>query len=227
LETANIYDNGAIEMNPCPTETRKAFLAGAMDKHAYSKAMHHHHSLLFDYADQRMMTVNYRTTTPAILAVFEKSSSDQPAATWNPGLTTPSGSERYIAKSAEADRQIHAALLADEQTPVMVWGTGAHTLRLLETSQLGEARITAFIDSNARYHDEHLRGAPILAPEAVRRQFNRTPLRSAKRSELPRWLGSWSLRQARPAGRLQDSPRQYDRGFLSGGSAPKRPVVLP
>ena len=38
-------------MNGCPTETRKAFLAGAMDKHAYSKAMHQHHSLLHDYAE--------------------------------------------------------------------------------------------------------------------------------------------------------------------------------
>jgi FkbM family methyltransferase len=50
LEAENIYDNGENEMNEYPTETRNAFLAGAMDKHAYSKAMHHHHSLLFDYA---------------------------------------------------------------------------------------------------------------------------------------------------------------------------------
>ena len=117
-----------------------------------------------------MITVNYRTTTPAILAVFKKLSGDQPAATRNPDSTTSSALERYIAKSADADRQIHAAisLLADEQTPVMVWGTGAHTLRLLETSRLGEARITAFIDSNARYQDKQLRGVPILAPDAVR-----------------------------------------------------------
>ena len=120
--------------------------------------------------EQRMMTVNYRTTTPVILAVFERLSGDQPAATWTPDRTTPSGLERYIAKSAEADRQVHAAIsrLADEKIPVMVWGTGAHTLRLLESSRLGEVRITAFIDSNARYQDKPLRGAPILAPEAVR-----------------------------------------------------------
>jgi SAM-dependent methyltransferase len=121
------------------------------------------------FCDQRMITVNYRTTTPAILAVFEKLSGDQSPATWNPDLTTPSALERYVAKSADADRQIHAAisLLADEQTSVMVWGTGAHTLRLLESSRLGEARITAFIDSNARYQDKQLRGVPILAPDAV------------------------------------------------------------
>ena len=116
------------------------------------------------FCDQRMITVNYRTTTPAILAVFKKLSGDQPAATRNPDSTTSSALERYIVKSADADRQIHAAisLLADEQTPVLVWGTGAHTLRLLETSRLGEARITAFIDSNARYQDRQLRGVPIL-----------------------------------------------------------------
>jgi FkbM family methyltransferase len=37
-------------MNQCPTQTRNAFLAGDMDKHAYSKAMQQYHSLLFDYA---------------------------------------------------------------------------------------------------------------------------------------------------------------------------------
>ena len=133
-------------------------------------------NLLNDYgfrrlsSEQRMMTVNWRTTTPVILAVFEKSSEDQPAATLEPDQSTPTGLERYIAKSAEADRQIHDAisLLADEQIPIMVWGTGAHTLRLLETSRLGEAHITAFIDSNARYQDKQLSGAPILAPDAVR-----------------------------------------------------------
>ena len=120
--------------------------------------------------DQRIMTANYRNTTPVILAVFEKISGDQTNGSWSPDITTSVGLERFIAKSVEADRQIHAAisLLADEQTPIMVWGTGAHTLRLLETSRLSEARITAFIDSNVRYQDKHLRGVPILAPDAMR-----------------------------------------------------------
>ncbi len=122
------------------------------------------------FSEQRMMTVNVRTTTPVILAVFEKSSGGQLPATWNVDAETPASLERYVAKSANIDRQIHTAisLLADEQTPIMVWGTGAHTLRLLESSRLGEARITAFIDSNVRYQGKELRGAPILAPEAVR-----------------------------------------------------------
>ena len=102
--------------------------------------------------------------------MFEKISGDQTSDSWSPDITTSAGLERFIAKSVEADRQIHAAisLLADEQTPVMVWGSGAHTLRLLETSRLGEVRITAFIDSNVRYQDKHLRGVPILAPDAMR-----------------------------------------------------------
>src|SRR5664279_4194571 len=38
-------------MNRCPTQTRNAFLAGAMNKYEYSKEMHQYHSLLFDYAE--------------------------------------------------------------------------------------------------------------------------------------------------------------------------------
>ena len=53
---------------------------------------------------------------------------------------------------------------ADSQVPLAVWGTGTHTLRLLETSKLGSARIVAFIDSNARYKGKQLRGIPIITP---------------------------------------------------------------
>jgi SAM-dependent methyltransferase len=121
-------------------------------------------------SEQRKITVNYRTATPVILVVFERFSGNHPSSTRSPDWRTPAGLERYIAKSTAADQQIQTSisLLADDQTPVMVWGTGAHTLRLLQTSRLGEARITAFIDSNARYQDKQLRGVPILAPDAVR-----------------------------------------------------------
>ena len=121
------------------------------------------------FCDQRMMAVNYRTATPVILAVFEKLPDDHATVAVKHDTRSSDGLERYVAKSLEDDKIIQSAidLLAEEQTPFMVWGIGAHTLRLLETSRLGDACITAFIDSNVRLQDKQLRGVPILAPDAV------------------------------------------------------------
>jgi FlaA1/EpsC-like NDP-sugar epimerase len=54
--------------------------------------------------------------------------------------------------------------LADAARPLAVWGVGTHTLRLLETSRLPEARIVAYLDSNANYQGKQLAGVPVLAP---------------------------------------------------------------
>lgn len=80
------------------------------------------------------------------------------------------GLERYIA-SCEADEDaLHRKLraLVDSGRSLLVWGVGTHTTRLLATSPLAEAPITAFLESNARYHGKTLHGRPILAPEALR-----------------------------------------------------------
>jgi SAM-dependent methyltransferase len=55
-------------------------------------------------------------------------------------------------------------VLASKGERLFVWGTGTHTLHLLQTSRLGECRIDAFIDSNPHYAGATLAGRPVLAP---------------------------------------------------------------
>jgi SAM-dependent methyltransferase len=45
-----------------------------------------------------------------------------------------------------------------------VWGTGTHTLHLLQASRLGDCRIEAFLDSNPHYAGATLAGRPVMAP---------------------------------------------------------------
>ena len=81
-------------------------------------------------------------------------------------LETEAALLKYLESSRRLEEEIQRkiARLADSQVPLAVWGTGTHTLRLLETSELGRARIVAFIDSNARYQGKKLRGIPIITP---------------------------------------------------------------
>jgi len=82
---------------------------------------------------------------------------------------TERGLVRYIescrAEDARLRERIEAIVLRGE--PILVWGVGTHTTRLLATSRLADANIAGFIESNARYHGKQLHGRPILAPEAL------------------------------------------------------------
>jgi hypothetical protein len=73
---------------------------------------------------------------------------------------------RYIEESSCLEKRVHSVIskLAQSGEPVAVWGAGTHTLRLLETSALGQANLVAFIDSNTRYQGKSLHGIPIVGP---------------------------------------------------------------
>ncbi len=100
---------------------------------------------------------------PAVAALFSPTGKVAPA---RPDLETEPALMRYLESSRRLEEEIQQkiARLVESQVPLAVWGAGTHTLRLLETSKLGSARIVAFIDSNPRYQGKQLRGIPIVAP---------------------------------------------------------------
>ena len=76
----------------------------------------------------------------------------------------------YVRRSAEFEKSIHRQIdrLAQLKTPVVIWGTGTLTQRLLATGGLSQVRIAAFVDSNPHYQGKTLQGVPILSPDALR-----------------------------------------------------------
>jgi len=109
----------------------------------------------------------YTQVGPVVDAVFRKT--DGLAAAPPRDVVTEPALAEYIRKSQAVDdgirRTIDEILTAGK--PILVWGTGTHTLRLLATSRLREAAITAFIDSNPRYHNKDLNGIPIIGPAGL------------------------------------------------------------
>jgi SAM-dependent methyltransferase len=85
-------------------------------------------------------------------------------------LETARGLERYLAQCAADDERLRARIddVVDGRRPILVWGVGTHTTRLMATSRLAEADIVAFIESNSRYHGKTLHGRPILPPGALK-----------------------------------------------------------
>ncbi len=77
----------------------------------------------------------------------------------------------YVRRSAALMRTIDGGLapLLDPPTPILVWGVGQLTFKLLAMTRLADVPIRAFVDTAPTYHGMTLRGAPIVPPEALAR----------------------------------------------------------
>lgn len=73
---------------------------------------------------------------------------------------------RYIAASRVADETVRAKIqrLAETQEPVIVWGAGTATRRLLAMTRLARCRIECFVDSNPALRGTELAGIPVVTP---------------------------------------------------------------
>ncbi len=103
---------------------------------------------------------------PALEAVYRWDGSVQPL---QPDASGAARVRDYVRVSMELESRVidRIADLASSGERLYVWGTGTHTLHLLETSPLGECRIEAFLDSNPHYTGATLAGRPVIAPSEL------------------------------------------------------------
>lgn len=117
-----------------------------------------------------MLRVNLRTKTPVVHGIFCKSeeASSQPFQMIK-DTKTIGELKNYITQCRSEDERIRdiVASLVQEKKPLLVWGVGTHTLRLLAESSLGQANIVAFLDGNPRYHGCQVLNRPVLAPKVL------------------------------------------------------------
>jgi len=108
------------------------------------------------------------TMMPVVTSVFRKR--EFAAAPLTHDEITERGLREYIRQSSEVEDSLQNIIncLVVSNTPLLVWGAGTHTLRLLETTSLAQADIRAFVDVNRAYHGKHLNGVPILPTESLR-----------------------------------------------------------
>ena len=119
--------------------------------------------------EQDFITSNVKTTTPVIHGFYEKEARRRARSIISDGITER-GLGRYIEQSNLVNENVLKIIekICIEGTPIIVWGTGAHTLRLMETSKLGEANLKLFVDSNPRYQGKKLRGIAIVPPDEIK-----------------------------------------------------------
>ena len=111
---------------------------------------------------------SHRTVMSNISGMFRRDSEWQSEIVFD--ADSAAGLDRYLACCAEAEDRLLAriAAIVDAGRPIIVWGVGTHTSRLMTTSRLNDAHIVAFIESNSRYQGRTLLGRPILPPQALK-----------------------------------------------------------
>jgi SAM-dependent methyltransferase len=114
--------------------------------------------------EQHDFEVNYNTITPVILSIFQKNEGKDSTIKFD--HVTVENLRKYIVLCKGAEESIHHKIdkISQEKEQIIIWGTGAQTLRLLANSSLSEAKITAFVDSNPKYQGNTLNNVPVIAP---------------------------------------------------------------
>jgi len=107
------------------------------------------------------------TIMPCVHAAFDNRGA-VPVAFNRDGETEPRLRE-YIEQSRAVDRRVRHLIgrTVANREPIIVWGVGTHTQRLLATGGLDGANIALFVDSNPKYHGQRLNGIPIVSPESL------------------------------------------------------------
>lgn len=120
------------------------------------------------FSGQFLRRQNRSSLMPVVTAIYKHHESESLSLTGIDNSGTPALRE-YILASQSLDVQIKTRIndLISRQAPIIIWGTGTHTLRLLAESLLAEAKITAFVDSNPRYQGLELMGIKILSPQSI------------------------------------------------------------
>ena len=84
----------------------------------------------------------------------------------------------YVELSRQELRPVEAlaAQLVASREPLLIWGAGGLTSRLLCDTCLGQANIIAIVDRNTDLHGRQLMGVPIEAPDSIRARPGMTVL---------------------------------------------------
>lgn len=102
-----------------------------------------------------------------LLALYRRTS--RPATQPANDTEAASSLRAYVDLSQKALQQVEelVAQFEKNQEPLLIWGAGALTSRLLSDTRLGHTNICAIIDKNINLQGKKLLNIPITAPESV------------------------------------------------------------
>jgi hypothetical protein len=126
------------------------------------------HGFVVEHSGQKEISAAKNIPYPAVFVFARRTGETQPLV---PDRDLEAKLRDYVTASSELLEVISArvdAIVAKAQ-PLVVWGTGQLTLKLMSDTALKDADIIAFVDSNPVHQGKTLRGVQIIAPSALKK----------------------------------------------------------
>lgn len=120
------------------------------------------------FVERTCVKESHGAITPVLNAMFRRGS-EEPSSLERDATSAPALAN-YIERSRSIDEHLRAMLdaVAARGRPVLVWGTGTHTQRLLAEGGLEGIDIAAYVDSNPHLQGRTLGGKAIMCPGALK-----------------------------------------------------------
>jgi len=103
---------------------------------------------------------------PALYGFYRKKG-HEPVRNIQPDFSAKRSVLNYINVSAKINTWPKLEDIAAANKPVIVWGAGSFTHRLLANTALGDCKISLFIDNDSNKQGKELKAIPIKAPDAI------------------------------------------------------------
>ncbi len=84
--------------------------------------------------------------------------------------------ERHVLDSTEKYLFPQLKTVLDAQTPMIVWGAGQYTLRLMVSSPLAKCNILNFVDNDSNKHNRDIKGIFIKSPKEILTLYPNAPI---------------------------------------------------
>jgi len=126
--------------------------------------------------NEREIRVSETTPYPAVSAIFKKENNPSFSGkkTFSPKVTDSINA--YVETSKEKTNFTEIEKLIASQTPVLVWGAGMYTLRLLENSPLKKCNIQCFMDKDFKKQGNSIEHILIKNPYDVLKEDKNSPI---------------------------------------------------
>lgn len=118
---------------------------------------------------QKDMPVSKTNNYPAIFIVFQKFSEKKVSPILALSVNARESILDHVKQSKLSSVRPELEMLVMEQTPVVVWGAGQATQRLLQNTSLRRSNILFFVDNDEKKHSSMIRNKKILDPKEIKK----------------------------------------------------------
>jgi FlaA1/EpsC-like NDP-sugar epimerase len=120
------------------------------------------------YYEEKAIVVSDDKSYPVLRTVFKKLKNNNTVASFEKDVRVESSINAYLelSKQHAENHEINELIKANE--PVLVWGAGMYTLRLLEEGLLDKCNIISFIDKDSNKQGNKINDISIAPPDIIK-----------------------------------------------------------